>query len=329
MKNIFFYLMVMAVSNFAYSGELETRKAISQDAKNFLLKKEYLMLNKMGATYLKEKSRTPSGLWKLTIFYSGLNTLMCNSVGYSKDATLFKKWALEWVAADQSASFPHLYYANILMCEAGVIRGEGWASEVKEENWKPFYDKMEEARLYLVQNEKFKHVDPQWYESMLTIAIKQSWDHVKFYQLLSEALEKYPEFYELYFRAINFLQPRWHGSTDEIEKFATAMTKKTEVYEGNGMYARIYWYASQTEFGFDLFSKSDVRWNQMKLGIDDVLKKYPDQWNINNFALFACLAKDSAKTKKLLNMIKGEPMKEVWRDEKMFESCKSLSLKSI
>jgi hypothetical protein len=329
MKNIFLYLIAMMISNLAYSGELEIRKEIQQDAKNLLLKKEYSMLNKKGSNYLKDQSRTSSGLWKLTIFYSALNTLMNNSIGYSKDATLFKTWALEWIAADQDASFPHIYYANILISEAWSIRGGGWASEVKKESWKPFHEKLEEARLYLVEHERFKEVDPQWYETMLTLANAQSWDHLKFYQLLNEALEKYPQFYELYFRGINYLQPRWHGSVDEIEKFVTAMTRKTEKHEGNGMYARIYWYASQTEFGFDLFTKSDVRWNQMKLGIDDVLKKYPDQWNINNFALFACLAKDAAKTKSLLNMIEGEPMKEVWSDNKMFENCKSLSLRSI
>ncbi len=63
----------------------------------------------------------------------------------------------------------------------------------------------------------------------------------------------------------------------------------------------------------------------MKLGIDDVISVYPDQWNINNFALFSCLAKDKEMTGKLINMIQGEPIIKVWRDPKFFDYCKSFN----
>ena len=93
---------------------------------------------------------------------------------------------------------------------------------------------------------------------------------------------------------------------------------------GNGIYARIYWYASQAEFGHSLFTKSKARWSAMRLGINDVISKYPDQWNINNFALFSCLAKDKEMTKKLINMIKEQPIMKVWKDQDFFNYCKSL-----
>jgi hypothetical protein len=78
---------------------------------------------------------------------------------------------------------------------------------------------------------------------------------------------------------------------------------------------------AQAEYGRNLFTKSDVRWDQMKMGIKDVIKKYPDQWNINNFSLFSCFAKDKEMTKKLMNMIEARPIISVWKDGNFYDSC--------
>ena len=52
----------------------------------------------------------------------------------------------------------------------------------------------------------------------------------------------------------------------------------------------------------------------MKTGINDVLKLYPDQWNINNFAFFACMAQDRPMTKALIDKIQT-PIKAAWQYE--------------
>lgn len=163
---------------------------------------------------------------------------------------------------------------------------------------------------------------------MLTVAKAQSWSENEFYKLLDEALDKHPQFYEIYFRAIDYLQPKWHGSIQEIEEFANYALSKSNKYEDNGMYARIYWYVSQAEYGHDLFTKSKVKWEKMKLGINDVIAKYPDQWNINNFAVFSCLANDKKMTRKLMSMIEGRPIISVWKDGRFFERCKEFGLKN-
>ena len=214
-----------------------------------------------------------------------------------------------------------MVYVDVLLSEAWMYRGKGYAYKVRKEDWKPFHEKIEEAKSYLTKYVRFKKIDPRWYEQMITIAKAEGWEVDKFYALLDEALTVDPQFYEIYFRAINFLQPRWHGSAEEIEKFATYATKKSQAYEGQGMYARIYWYVSQAEYGHKLFTKSKARWYQMKMGINDVIARYPDQWNVNNFSVFACLAKDKEMTKELMNMIKGRPIISVWKNGNFYDSC--------
>ena len=45
----------------------------------------------------------------------------------------------------------------------------------------------------------------------------------------------------------------------------------------------------------------------MRRGINSVLLEFPDQWNIQNFAVFACVANDVELTSDLLNLI-DEPI---------------------
>ena len=321
MKKFLIGILILLFSSIALADELRTREEIENSAMALFISENFEILNSKGAAYLESQSRTSSGLWNLTLFYAGLSSIPNSKVTDPKYWSDLKTKVHRWTSIDEKLSFSHMVYVDILISEAWMYRGNGWAYKVRKEDWKPFYEKIEEAKTYLLRYEQLKKIDPRWYEQMLTIAKAQGWDLPEFYALLDEALSAHPQFYEIYFRAINYLQPKWHGSAEEIEKFATYATKKSEAYEGQGMYARIYWYVSQAEYGHKLFTKSKARWEQMKLGIDDVIKRYPDQWNINNFAVFSCLAKDKEMTKELMNMIEGRPIISVWKDGNFYDSC--------
>ena len=53
-----------------------------------------------------------------------------------------------------------------------------------------------------------------------------------------------------------------------------------------------------------------------------MLKAFPDQWNINNFAKFACIARDREKAKELIDQVSGDPIPDAWGDGTIFENCK-------
>ncbi len=58
----------------------------------------------------------------------------------------------------------------------------------------------------------------------------------------------------------------------------------------------------------------------MRAGIEDVLAQYPNQWNIENFTFFACLANDAEMTKALLSQMDGEPIIRAWKRADILES---------
>ncbi|MFP4610697.1 MAG: cytoplasmic protein, partial [Thiohalophilus sp.] len=165
--------------------------------------------------------------------------------------------------------------------------------------------------------------DPHWYEVYAHIKNGLSEDSDGFKKFINEGLEKTPNYYQLYFAAVDYLAPKWHGSKEEIEKFANKAVERTKENEGMALYARIYWYASQTQYDERLFSESDVVWDKMREGIFDVLEDYPDSWNIQNFAFFSCLARDQSTTRILLEKMKRPMIKRAWKKRDYYEYCKN------
>ena len=159
---------------------------------------------------------------------------------------------------------------------------------------------------------------------MAMVARQQSWPEAEFSKLINEGLERYPSFYQIYFSAIDYFSPKWGGNALSIERFAMDAVKRTQSTEGFGIYARVYWYASQTQYSEKLFSDSQVNWVTMKNGIDDVLKKFPDEWNIQNFAKFSCVAGDKAKTAELIQRSKAPPLLNAWSESvSYYQQCKN------
>lgn len=302
--------------------ELKTRKNIKNNVRFLFNSENFAELNKLGSEYLHYESKTSSGLWKLGIFGTGLLGIINSSNPDPEYWKALKQKVQSWISVDPSLSFAKLFYANVLIQEAWMHRGFGYANKVRPREWEAFKAGMQNARAFLEKHAILKKLDPHWHYYMLQIANAQSWPPNAFLNLMDEAFSIHPTFYQNYFVAFTYFQPKWHGSTQAIEQFVHYAVEKSKKSEKNGMYARIYWYASQVDYGPLLFENSNVNWAKMKAGIDDVIAAYPDQWNINNFAYFACLAKDKAKTKELMSMMNGIHYETVWKKRKLYSACR-------
>ncbi|GEM_PF-1316707 len=305
------------------AGELEERAEYDKRFSMMFLQEQFDALDKLADEYRVTESRSSSGLWMLTHFYAGIGVVKNGSQDEKYWADIESK-ALRWAASNPKSPAPINVYANFLIGHGWKYRGSGLAYQVRKEDWKPFYEKLSKAREYLLRNKRIASADPEWYENMLIIARAEGWDRNQFDKLVAEAVSKHPHFYQIYFAALDYLVPIWHGSKEEVEKFANFAVEHTKAKEGLGMYARVYWYASQTYYGAALI-ESDIDWDKMKRGVDDVLARYPDQWNINNFAYLACLGGDKQKTAELIKNINAPPIYRAWGNSayNYYERCKA------
>jgi len=72
------------------------------------------------------------------------------------------------------------------------------------------------------------------------------------------------------------------GSVEKLESFANYAVQKTRSEDGNIAYARIYMHV-YGDYN-DIFKDTKVSWRKLKIGFDEMVKKYPDNWNFNYYA---------------------------------------------
>jgi hypothetical protein len=61
-----------------------------------------------------------------------------------------------------------------------------------------------------------------------------------------------------------------------------------------------------------LFKASQASWPDIKNGFMDIIAQYPEPYNLNAFAYFACLAGDYATVDDILQRIGGDLIFEKW-----------------
>jgi hypothetical protein len=337
MRHLCIFLLLFASLLFAdrpyAASEMEDRAIISSVAQQAFLAEDFSQLERVSRDYRTSKARTSSGLWKLTIFYAGIGGAISahaktkiddegppsdeQEVAFRELEGITERWARRY--PDSPSAYIALSMVHI--GHAWAYRGPGYASTVKPEAWTPFQKYVALARQSLEAHKSVAAGDPRWYETMLVVARAENWKRDRFDSLLEEALDKEPLFYQTYFSALEYLLPKWHGGMRDLEEFARYAVERTSKEEGRGMYARIYWDASQTEFGNELFTGSFAAWPRMKEGFEDIIARYPDAWNFNNYAKFACLADDKPKTRELLKRTESAIVFEAWQPQSLLRQC--------
>jgi hypothetical protein len=220
--------------------------------------------------------------------------------------------AARWIAANPDSPTAHLVYAEALRKHGWWFRGNGYAKDVRPDAWKPFREYLEAARSYLMERKEMLANDPRWYSVMLRLANGQSWPIEDFSGLLQEAAERHPYYYMIYYEAISYLSPKWHGNAALLEGMANFAVSMTQDEEGEAIYARIYWSAADVQFGHGLVSGQPEVWATMRQGFYDMLEDYPDQWNIINFARYSCVARDKELAAELFPAIDENLVTRAW-----------------
>ena len=299
------------------SETLQAADHIQSEAYRALENAQFAKLNAMADSLSKSKERLPDGRWKLAFFTSGLTK------GLSKHDTQAWHGRLQlidnWITATPSNATPYLAKAEVLVAYAWDARGVGSANTVKDGDWPIFRQRIAQARDVLEKSATFSKRSPLWYENMLTIATAQSWPEEDFVRLFREGTTKEPTNYFLYFKAAEYLLPRWHGSAKKLTEFVDDAVTATEQREGQTLYARIYWsllWALEDR----TFAPGYANWPRMRRGFEDIVRTYPDNWNLNAFTYYACMAQDWP-TARVIGAKLTSVAVELWRDPQAYQRC--------
>ena len=300
------------------TGEAAEQKPIIDAVKAAIDRRDYAALNAMETEFRKTRSRTSSGIWKLSVFHWRVLAEISSKKGDCQDrsADFFKGW----IAASPDQPAPYIARAAALEDEAWCLRGDGFASSVSREAFEGFAAKVDEAGQLLADHRRIASVDPHYYAVMERIYIDDGASKADFKSLLEEGTAQEPDYHYLYFDAYRYYQPQWYGSDAEIDELARYAAARTARAEGLGMYARYYWFAMDCKCSV----RNSMDWPTMKTAMRDVMDRYPSDWNAANFARISCDMRDYEEAANWLNRVKKDHS-DAWTDEVDMRRCESMA----
>jgi hypothetical protein len=236
----------------------------------------------------------------------------------------------EWRQKNPQSTAVDIVEAQILRLWAWTARGRN-SRAVTPEGAKLFEQRIKQAEEVLYSSRERSSSNPLWYAEYLDVARGGGWDRKEFRALYDAAITRFPDFYPLYFKMIRYLDPDWRGDIEQIDTYIAEVAKQTEARQGKIMYARLYWYLSDTRNQeFSLFEDSAADWADIKTGFEQLLAATPKSlWNLNNFASLACRAGDADTYRKLRKQIGKQIYNESWPDNYTMEICDERLLKVI
>lgn len=321
----------MTLQNVFTQPELEQRAIISDTVGRWFQAENFAEIEHLADEVRAKNLRTASGLWVIGLVYSGIDSI-ANHREVKDDAgwDQLEGRAKRWIAAYPASVTAKIAYAGILQDRAWFYRGGGgYANTVSEEQFDAFYRQIAKSKKYFEATRDIAGIDPNWYLKYLAILrVQKGGKEEAFERTFDEATKAFPDYYPNYFEAVTYYLPKWHGDAYEVERFARRVMKSRDKRTGQMLYARIYWYASQSQFKNAIFLVSVARWNDMRDGFKAIVADYPDQWNINNYAKFACLVGDERTTREAFGLMKGDPIESAWPSTAQYRSCEQLAGRS-
>ena len=290
---------------------------------NMLVSEKYKQLEHESKSAREDLAPLADGQPRLAAFYAGVSgclTSGCRNTLSSADWKLRFEKLKKWVASDPNSNTAKIALATYDLEYGWAARGQGPVDTVTPLAMAIFREYVDRARVRLIGLENIGKSDPGWYTSLLRVARSQGWPRKDFIALYGEALNKFPGYIPIYYEMATYLAPRWYGSIPELRSYIDEVTKNTYSTMGGTLYTRLNWLMSTD----NMFQNGQASWGRMRMGFERIIKDYPDPWNINNYAMFACLAGDSETFAKLNKTINGDPIiAAFWGSRQNYDICVS------
>ena len=290
----------------------------------FLDQEKFDEIERLADAVRSDKSRFAGGAWKLHKLYLGLrepaNSRKAADDVWERQISHLKKWSL---------TKPDSITARVALADAYVAyawheRGNGFASKVKEESWKPFADRLAMAERVLNDARKLKAKCPHWYLVMQIVAKGQGWDLQRYNQIFEEGAVLEAGYHYLYGEKAQYLLPRWHGEEGDWERFAEETSRRLGGKLGSIMYfviaTDLACYYKDREF----FTATKISWPRVKQGFADLDQTYGmSLGHLNEFCRIAGQSGEKAYTRALLQRIGDNWDPEAWDNKEYFEHYKA------
>lgn len=317
-------LIVLFTNNVALACDTQLSQRptliVSAESKKMLMHRDFAGLDRMVREYRNKNSLTSDGQPKISSFYAGISgpEHNCNERLPDAEWEEFRRLIRDWEKSSADKSAPNLALANFELAYGWHARGNGYSHTVTAEGWRLLKERTAKAQALIAKMGSKVRSDPQWYEIALEVAARQERGGKGYDALYREAIKKFPNHLDFYFAYGAYLQPKWGQSLEDFQDFVEETVRNSNEKMGRVLYTRLNW--SNTDE--DMFTNGQTDWQRMKLGFKTMLEDFPDAWNQNNFAKFACYAKDKDTFIKQMEVIKNDIIISAWPNLYGLNKCR-------
>lgn len=117
--------LILFFSSTVFSNEIKMRSDIQTKARHLFMGEKFEELERIAVQYRKSGERTSSGLWKLTIFYTGFGKILSPNIKFEDYWEGMKLKADKWVRKSPKSPTANIIKGMILSAYAWKIRGGG------------------------------------------------------------------------------------------------------------------------------------------------------------------------------------------------------------
>lgn len=259
------------------------------------------------------KERFGNGTWKIHHFHDSLG---CREDEPESMWQLHDRIHKAWIAAKPESLAARIAHATFLVEYAWHARGHGFASEVTEEGWKLFRERIAAADRVLAEARELEGTDPCYWTVAMKVAKGSGAKPAVFSRIATEAAAAEPEYFETDKECASCLLPRWYGKPGDWEKFAEAAADRPGGL-GDETYARIVLHLRR--YYKNVFEETSASWPRTRDGLELMCARHPDSQEIRGVAaLMAVLAKDREYTKICFDRLGDDFLVNIWRRPERF-----------
>jgi Domain of unknown function (DUF4034) len=260
------------------------------------------------------KERYRDGQWKLENFRKGIGD----------EFSIWQHWDLdlqklrEWQKKSPTSFIAKYAEAIYWRAYAWEARGDGYSNTVSKEAYALFFERLGKAGQILTNLEPMSAEHADWFASMIRLAGEYGVERQQLMAVFTKGQKLFPEYHPIYFQMARFFETKWGGGAKQFDDFAKKSRDLTKSFEGDGMYARLYWTVDYV--GGQPFS-AVASFPDSKLiltGINELVRKYPDsENNRSQFASVFCRTKDTAAYQKVRKALGGLVREELFSNPKI------------
>lgn len=305
----------------AYVGKIRGPDDVREFVFERLKEQDLARLAETADEFRKTKARFDDGRWKLMLFYRAFEEI--GQLASDSDVAGFRSELEGWMPAFPDSPTPVVAAAELIAGQAWKARGKKPALDTPGSAMDEFHQRLSEASALLEAHRAAGSHCPGWYTARLETASLLGADAAKRSQLFNEGVAFEPAYQMLYLTYATHLTPRWGGSFEAIQNFASRAAELSKATEGTSMYARVYWVALAVERDA-VFTSGGIDWPKLRESFLDLEHRFPGSVrNANAFVKFACGMRDKETAARLVGKIGGAWEKDIWWRAENYEQCRT------